>query len=593
MPGVKNKIKELSELIVSQIAAGEVIESPVAVVKELLENSLDAEPEKIEIFIQNNGLDSIQIRDDGSGIDKNDLPLALKSFATSKIKSIEDIHQIITMGFRGEALSSIRSVSKITIDSRVASSPNGWKISAEADTIYAVSPSAIPKGTRVVVEELFFNVPVRKKFISAEKRLKKEYIDLVTTYAIAHENKSFSLFLEGDNKIQVPKSKNLKERMEKIYTAEFSEKLIPLYNNKKGITVEGFISGINSYHSTSGFIKFYVNKRPVEYKGAIALLRRAYGELLPSGSFPAAFLFFEIDPDLIDVNIHPQKKEIRFDEEIEFEKFLITTLSNTLSRSGAIPYSHIKNRPSPEVVNRNNNTLAEPSLQYAIELSAFEKKASLSETEHFSEHSDAATPVNKESRDFKPQKILGKILDTYIVASSEKGIFLVDQHTAHERIRYEEILEKLKNKIAVSQKLLHPLAVQFSPGEKEALKNYQSEIESIGFFLEDLGPAGICITDIPEYVKNNMEEKALRLLLTLLENNSKNHNKVSSAELFDQMAKSMACRGAVKKGEEISLASMEELLKELVKCKEPSRCPHGRPVIVFINKDEIDMMFKR
>ncbi len=602
-------IHKLSDTLISQIAAGEVIVSPVEALKELVENSIDARAARIEIFIFEGGLRSLQVRDDGTGIAKEDLALALESFATSKIDNVDDLFHIHTMGFRGEALSSIRSVSSLSVETRHQDEPHGWKITGEGDAISLPEPSPLPQGTRIVIENLFFNVPIRKKFLKKEKTLHKEMAELVSDYALVHPQTAFYLEFDGKVSLDVKPAKTLTQRIEQLYGHSFSEKLTPAFLQENGQELEGYLSNFYSYHGRSNFIRFFVNARPVDYRPLVSILRSAYGELLPPGKFPAAFLFLTLPPDTVDVNVHPRKKEIRFREEKQMDAFLRKAIAKSIEGAGAIPVGKLGNLNKAANRPWNHDASGQRSPRPFSESSAFSSstvKAPAQEQEldfqtplilregfpsYHTDHSenDAKNTAGAGVRLPKPRMVHTSLFDTIIVATSPDSLYLIDQHTAHERIQYERFLSKLKSGEAQSQALASSHPVQLTAGDRITLEAHRGNLMKIGFSLEDLGPAGFAITGIPAYLKAREAENALQKALAFFEMNPD----ADLPALFDHVAKSLACRSAVKKGENLPQAEYMELIEQLFQCQNPARCPHGRPTVISMNRDDIFALFKR
>ncbi|MDH5720148.1 MAG: DNA mismatch repair endonuclease MutL [Spirochaetia bacterium] len=592
----EKKIHKLPDTLIAQIAAGEVIENPSGVLKELLENSIDAGASEIEIFIKGAGFESIQVRDNGSGIPKEDLRLAVENFATSKIDALDDLFKISSFGFRGEALGSIRSVSKLTLESKYTKSDTAYKILGEADYISNIEPCALPKGTRILVEDLFFNAPVRREFSKNERKIKKSFIELLTNYAIAYPEVSFEYAYENDKKIFFYKKETLSARIEDIFSNDFYRDLTPVYNEFNAGSLEGFVSKLGSYKSSASHMYFFINKRAVKYSKLVGLFKRAYGEMLPPGRFPAAFLFLELRPDEVDVNVHPQKREVRFKNENEVLEFLFKSIRRSVESDGPIPMRNIYTpRRKTEATKTNEDKKIDISIPFLLRekdsqtentsAEYLKKEHQLNGQSEFSETLFAET----DKTIFLPQTAHSVLFDTFLLASSEKGVYLIDQHTAHERINYEKFIKKLNAKADVSQKLLTPVALHLSPAEKALLGEYQIFFEQLGFELEDLGPAGFQILQVPFYVKTGEEEKAFFLALKLIEEDGR----ASAIELFDHIAKSLACRQAIKKGDQESSANLKDLLEELSRCENPRRCPHGRPTMVYLSKEDIFTLFKR
>ena len=578
------KIHRLPEVLVSQIAAGEVIENPSGVIKELVENAIDAESSSISIFVEDDGFKSIQVRDNGRGIELDDLSLAFESFATSKLNNLDDIYALSSLGFRGEALSSIRSVSRATIESLAKGEKAAWKVQAELDQIKRPEPVALHEGTRVIVEDLFFNAPIRREFHKKRKKLKKTIIDLVTDFAIAYPAVSFELHYDGVVLLSVKKAANLINRIEQLFGRDFQDNLIPVYAEEaENYSVEGYISNFSFYKSNASFIRMFVQNRLVYYPRLVGLFRHCYGELMPPGRFPVAYIFLKVPPDELDVNIHPQKREVRFVNENFVYEFLRRSIRHSIDGEGAIPLQnlYLKKRP-----------VLQPSAEPVNEKIDF--SLPLIESENYDKGETGKTEkraITSPGRHLMPDIAHARLYRTFVLASSDEGIFLIDQHTAHERINYELFLKKLAARQEVSQKLLTPLGLSLSPGQKELTTQFHDALLSLGFEISDMGPAGLQLTAIPFYLKTNEEEKAFSSALRLLENNEP--GKVDSEILFDELAKSLACRNSVRKGDDESVENLSQLIANLKACKTPGRCPHGRPTMVFLGRDDVFSLFKR
>lgn len=600
MPDENNNVKKLEPLTIAQIAAGEVIESPSGVIKELIENSLDANSSSIQIFVEGSGYEKIQIRDNGDGITQNDLPLILESFTTSKLRNIDDLNKIQTLGFRGEALGAIRSVSQITVESRHKTEKNGWKISGKGNLIDKPEASEIPNGTQITVENLFYNVPVRREFASDEKKIKKEIIDNFSFTAIACPNVSFELSINGHWILRLPSEEYRSERIRQIYGDHFIDNLLPVYHEKKSrelsnsvLKTEGFISGFDFYRSNPSAIKLFVNNRVIHYKKLVGLFRNVYGELLPKNKFPVGFLFLKIDADIVDVNIHPQKKEVYFRDEAVIHSFLKESLKSVIDS----PYP-IRGRMMKRTEPNKEPDMIQPSIDFNTEDFSREQRESFIAPIGIDEETESpSSKINRPDEDqtpstrsefLLPDAVHTRLLNTFILGTSEEGIFLIDQHTAHERINYEKFKKRLRNNADLRQNLLHPVKISLNPGEKHSLAEHQTILQKIGFEWEDMGPAGMMLTSTPHYISSGQEEAAFFHSLHKAEAGS-----VSSEELFDSLAKDLSCKSSITAGYDNSIENIQLLLDELKKCEEPHRCPHGRPTVLFLGKDDIFHLFKR
>ncbi|HRP68757.1 MAG TPA: DNA mismatch repair endonuclease MutL [Turneriella sp.] len=578
------RIQKLNETLIAQIAAGEVIESPAAIIKELVENSLDANATEIDIRVVGDGFSEIQIRDNGDGIHANDLFLAVDSFATSKITSFDELTNTTTMGFRGEALGSIAAVSRLTIESKVRMATQGASVHVDETGRHLV-PSPIREGTRVVVRDLFYNVPVRRDYYQNRPKVLRQITDTLTQITIAHPTITFRYAIDNKEPVYLPASQNLIERLTTIFGESIRENLIPLYYEENGLTLEGYISKFYFYRNHAGDIRLWVNKRPVQYKPLVMLLRHVYGELMPKGRFPFAALFFSLAPREVDANVHPQKREVRFKQEARVQNFLRQAFVRTIGQEGGISAA------SMVAVSGGGGS---PTLEKIPQRIASEKPATpVILLEHDSpfkasqlfdfqpEISTSAFPENL--------TLHTRIFNTFIVATNPEGIFLIDQHTAHERINYEHFQDLLAEKKDISQRLLHSIPIMNAVFTRSQFSLYKKTLLSLGFETTDLGPAGFALTAVPGYVDTGEELDAFETALHIV-NGAEG---VETADLFDQLAKDLSCRHAIRKGETASLADFREQIEKLKLCRMPLRCPHGRPTVIRIDEKEIFAYFKR
>lgn len=598
------RVHKLDSLTISQISAGEVIENPAAAVKELIENSIDAGADYIKIIIERSGYGKIMVLDNGSGILKKDLSLVLESFTTSKLRQIHDLSQIGTLGFRGEALGAIRSVSETTIESKHSQEEYGWEITAKGDFIGEISPSQIHEGTRITIENLFFNVPVRKEFANDEKKVRKEITEMITWIALSYPEIFFELIMEGETLFSLTKEKYRSERIRQLYGDVFIDNLLPVYHEEKSkellnttLKIEGFISSFDFYRSSPSILKLFVNRRLIQYKKLTGLFRNVYGEMLPSNKFPIGFLFLEINPNLVDVNIHPQKKEVYFRDEMIIHSFLKRGIASVINSPYPIRGKMMK-RSNSRSEHKDESSLSDSLHQENLDfqtIPVFDIKSSKNQDSSSDFLSNQKPNVVSQdsyipsSSSFQlPREIHTRIFNTFILGTSEEGIFLIDQHTIHERINYEKFKKKLKENENVSQRLLHSLPLNLSPAEKHTLSDYENLLKKIGFDWEDFGPVGMALNAAPHYISSNEEENAFFKALHLVQKGS-----LSAEELFDSLAKDLSCKSSITAGYDNSLENIKLLLDELKKCDEPHRCPHGRPTIIFLGKDDIHHLFKR
>ena len=570
------------------------MESPASVLKELLENSIDAKSNDIQIFIRSDGFESIQVRDNGVGILKDDLPLALESFATSKLNKIDDLISIKSFGFRGEALGAISSVANVTIESKYLESEYAYSIYKESNLISEINVSPLTEGTKVIVSDIFYDLPVRKEFTKNLRKVKKSMIDIATSFALAYPEISFKLYYHDKLLLNTQRVDKLSKRIEQLFSLEFFDSLLPSYQKTSAISVEGYISNFRFFKSSSDLILLFVNRRLVRYSKLISILKQVYGEMLIPGKFPVAFLFLDIPPEKIDVNVHPQKREIRFKDDSEIYLLLRKAILNALESQGSL---HAKNLPRKKISYKEYPT--DFSIPFKVQESVgidtnikFDQIRALS---LIPSDKDSDIQPSKNTKLFSEFKLHGKLYNTFIMASAEEGIYLFDQHTVHERVNYEMFLDRLRKNKDIRQYLVSPIPIRLSLSETELMKNHREIIDQLGFTIEEIGPASFGLSSVPFYIGSGQEEEALQLLLKKLETKNENISldPLEYEAIFKDMAASLACRQAIKKGDSESLNYLKELLERLQECENPLRCPHGRPTMVFIGKEEISMLFKR
>ncbi len=590
------RIQELSPELINQIAAGEVIESAHSVLKEMMENSVDAGSDTIEIESRDGGLTSLLLSDNGSGIQEEDIPLAIQRHATSKIQTLRDLELVSSYGFRGEALASIASVAKLTIETGTGSE-TAWKVTSEKGKILTKEPITGFRGTRILVEDLFYNTPVRRKFLKSVRSEDKKIRDRVSVQALAREDIRFR-FVQDHKEIYRLSPKTKRERIIDLFGENFRDHLLEVQLERKGWKAHGYISDPDFYKSNRTGQFIFINGRPVEIKYSSHLLKKCYDELLPPNAHPYCFLFFEIDPESIDVNVHPAKKEIRFLDEEGFNTFFLQLIQKELRSSTPVSFLELKNRllrPEPK---RMESTLGggfssgTEQQQQLLSSTLYEE---VRHSPHFSVETVGPgsrlhdlTDIPVKHSEFIPKKHFGLLFETFILAEGDDGFYIIDQHTAHERIRYEEVLRKLKKKNYGIQPLLTPLRIPVSKQEAEEIKERLSEYQEVGLKLDSLGDDTMVLREVPGYFLPGHEKE---IVLDFL--NRTGGKEVPEPELYDLMAKCVACRSAVKKGDQLSDHLIAELLNRLSYCENPARCPHGRPTLVKLTREDLERMFHR
>lgn len=602
-------IHSLSPDLINQIAAGEVIESTHSILKELIENSIDAGASKIEIATESAGLGRILVFDDGHGITKEDLPLAIKRYATSKIQNFHDLEHLFTFGFRGEALASIASVARLVIESGTEGNRTANRVVVEEGKI--VSEEEIPffQGTKIEIKDLFYNTPVRRKFLKTESGEEKKNRTRVQTMALGEPSISFRYVQNGKEVFFVQKEEPL-ERVLSIYGENLRDHLLPVHTSRNGMTLRGFISHPDFYKSSRTGQFFFVNNRSVELKFSAQILKRCYGELLPSGAFPYAFLFFDLPREFVDVNVHPQKKEVRFLSEETITGILFQGITEVLRSSTPVEFLEMRRRLSMPIPYENRE--GESSFGsgfggpgFGVGQGMFDNlqtegesligPSSIEGRAGFSlEGIGAGTNLHLLGENlskhhlFVPKKHFGVIFETFILAEAEDGLYIIDQHTAHERIRYEEVLRDLKSKAYKSQSLLTPIRIELTKEEAEEMIAEKQRFSELGITLEPFSGGTILIREVPSYIDPGKETETILDLWERFRSKDPEEK-----ELYDEMAKCVACRSAIKKGDQVSDPIIGELLQRLSYCENPSLCPHGRPTLIKLTRKDLETMFHR
>ncbi len=608
--------------MVNKIAAGEVVERPASVVKELVENSIDAGAKKILVEIQLGGVKSMKVVDDGFGMSAKDAELALSRHATSKIKSVNDLYQIETLGFRGEALPSVASVSFLELVTKTIGSLSGTQIKVEGGKIKEKKEIGAPEGTSLIVRELFFNTPARRKFLKSKVTETKHIIDLVTSYALAYPEISFRLRSDDRELFNLKERDFLYQRVEDLWGKEFLSSFVQI--SEKGFAeresldpeVTGFVGKPEIAKSNRAEIHLFVNKRPVISRFLNHAIRTGYGELLPQGKFPIAFVFIQIDPQKIDVNVHPTKREIKFSQEHQVYNLMHLSVKKTLASLQAAPTVTQRNsvvktsdKESDQKIKTRTPKGITPQkeglpIQRQIKEFAKKEKGFTPQQEKILSEIYAKHPLKKddriEQRVIRPTEIseekrnFWQVFDSYIITQDKEELIIIDQHAAHERILYEEAYANLTKSKATSQQLLFPSVVDLSPSEYFVLENNLDLFAKLGFEIKPFGGNSVVIHAVPSLLGNKSENLFLKAVLDDFEEKLK--IKVDDSDpLFriKSIAQSFACKAAIKAGERLKLDDMSGLYKKLLATENPFSCPHGRPTLIRFPLKELDKRFKK
>jgi DNA mismatch repair protein MutL len=567
------KIKLLDEDTINKIAAGEVIERPASAVKELVENSIDAGATKILIEVAEGGKSLIKVTDDGCGMEPEDLSMAFQKHATSKITGAKDLDKIKTLGFRGEALASIASVAKsLEVHTKTRTAPTGTYLRMESGRIVEKKEVGCPIGTSIAVRDLFYNVPARRKHLKGADSELVHIIDAVTEMAIINCGISFDLFSGRRTLFRSSRSDSWDGVLLKIFDLKTLKGMMPFCAEGTNWKLMGAAGDPMSTRSGPDRIFVYVNRRPVSSRALTAALREAYRSVIPTGRSPIAVLSLEIGPELVDVNVHPTKREIRLLQEEEISAALTLAVGEALrAKAEAKPLMEME-MPRTEPPAMQASVIDQKSEQKTLPLDVTCEEVEVS----------VASEI--------PQvKVLGQVLKLYILAESDQGLLIIDQHAAAERIRFER-LKLLYSQKKISQELAEPVTIDLAPNEQILIESWKDVLHEIGFEISPFGGKTYHVRAVPALGRKVESPEAvydvLRALFTLGKVGPKDTSK-------EDILKLLACRGSIKSGRELSMQEMTSLLRDLYACNSPLTCPHGRPVIVAITQGELERLFLR
>lgn len=570
------KIHLLDESTINKIAAGEVIERPASIVKELIENSIDAGASDIKVEIEKGGKNIIHITDNGCGMSREDATLSFVKYATSKICRLEDIENVLTMGFRGEALSSICAVAKVEIITKTKDEMAGTKVTVHGGRLISITDIGAPVGTSVAVEELFYNTPARKKYLKSDSTELAHIVDVVTKNALGHNNISISLLHNGNELVHSPASE-LADTILHIYGQEVARAMLPVNFISRYATINGFVSKPEITRGRIDVQSFYINNRNITSRALGFALRRGYGTLIPKERFPIAVLKISVDTKEVDVNVHPTKNQVRLTHEWDISEALAFGVKEALSNQTLIP---------PVRLLGTQSLLYESAVEKrtSVKESKIEFSASIRDTELRLRKTEKPLETGKAENDIK---VLGQVDALYVIAETRDGFVIIDKHAAHERVLFEQVRDSRRTD---SQELIVPVNIELDPKEKVVMKECIPYLNEFGFRISEFGHDTFAVTSVP-YMLGQLEEPALihDIIIDIISEGKTNNE----TGIFERVTKSIACRGAIKAGADSSQEQMEKLIKQLFKTENPYTCPHGRATMVSFNRAELDRMFKR
>ena len=581
------KIRQLDDILSNKIAAGEVVERPSSVVKELVENSIDAKATDIRIDLVKGGLESIKVTDNGIGMDDEDAMLAFGRHATSKILRDDDLFFIDTMGFRGEALPSIASVSEVEL--KTSDGASSSYVHIKGGEILEHTAGDLRVGTSILVTNLFYNTPARLKYLKSENTESYNSIHLIEKLALAYPNIKFTLTNNDKVVVKTSGSDVLLKTIHEIYGLNVSNKMLEFKNGNNDFDIYGYICKPEILRSNRNDLSTFVNDRVVRNSEINKAINDAYYTYKPEGKYPVVVLKINTDPTLVDVNIHPTKQDVKISKIEELYDLIYTTIKDTLYQNLLIPnalkeesVNIIKDSVIADIVSSMAKKEEEPvqtelNFQVDIKDNASEIKA------------NDELVVNKEMKSLVLYPV-GLALGTYIIAQNDEGIYLIDQHAAQERVNYERYLHALRKKEVTTTYLLIPITIELSASDFLILKENLHVLTDMGFIIEEFGVNTFIVKGHPTWILEDYEEESIRRIIDLVISIK---DKFDPIKFNDNMAKTLACKMSIKANMRISNIAQQELLNELVLCDNPYNCPHGRPTIIHFSIYDLERMFKR
>jgi len=580
------KIHVMSENLANKIAAGEVVERVANVIKELVENSIDAHSTEIKIDLINAGTKSIKITDNGMGMDHDDALLAFTRHATSKIKNDNDLFFINTLGFRGEALPSIASVSKVTL--KTCANEIGTKVVIEGGNLISHESSDARSGTEITVDDLFFNTPARLKYLKSETSELSYIISYLEKLSLSNPNIKFALTNNEKVLLKTSGSNDLLKTIYEIYGYMISSNMIEITSSNDDADIFGFIGKPILQKSNRNHITTIINGRVVKNNYLNNSIINGYKTYMPDIKYPVVVLFINTDPTLIDVNIHPTKQDIKISKLDELVNLITSTIKGALYKSLLIPKVEVKEIKEPNEIKMP--IIADyPSLEIEETIKEDQVSFDFKEVKQIVEENKIET--NEINASVKKLELypVGLALGTYIIAENDEGMYLIDQHAAEERVNYEHYLKSLDYENTPTTSLLIPVTLELTPSEFLKIKEEKEYLNKLGIKIEEFGINTIVITEHPTWLLTGLEEESLKRIIELVLEKNKFDPKIFN----DNVAKTLACKMSIKGNTRITHEQMETILEKLVLCDNPYNCPHGRPTIINFSKYEIEKMFKR
>jgi DNA mismatch repair protein MutL len=587
-----NKIRILSEQVANKIAAGEVIERPASIVKELVENSLDAGADQIEIEIKHGGKSLIRVADNGSGMTAEDAQLALQRHATSKIEKAEDLDRIASFGFRGEALPSIAAVSRFTIQTRTPDASTGTELVVEGGNLVKAKECPAAAGTVIEVRDLFFNTPARRKFLKQDTTEFGHILDTVTCLALANLHVRFVLIVDGKTVLDLVPTRKLSVRAAAVFGDDWAKQTLSIQSEIPHAKLSGLIGkpALASGNRAQQFL--FINCRWVKAYGLSYGLQAGYHGLLMQHQFPAAILFLELDPRYVDVNVHPTKQQVRLSHEAMIKSMIEKTVAEALKESGDLAPSFRERDESASVAFQGVRS-PEPSFGFEERMVFHDAPLKVAEavvTDAVTQKANAFQPLEI-GKGLRVTRVLGQVHRTYILAETEEGYVVVDQHAAHERVMFEALMKNFESERPSSQGLLMEEVLELHPRQVEILKKKLPFLSRLGFEMELFGERAFVVRGLPAILK---DENPVTIIKQFVDEEEAGKTRTGLKGAQEDVAAMIACkRKSVKAADPLTLPAMQGLLEQLARCKNPFNCPHGRPSIMKYSLLDLEKQFKR
>lgn len=615
------EIALLSQETIDKIAAGEVIERPSSVVKELVENAIDAQATAITVEIKEGGTRLIRITDNGSGIKHSQVPLAFLRHSTSKIRSVEDLLSVRSLGFRGEALSSIAAVSRVELITKTYDQLTGTRYVIEGSKEVANEEIGAPDGTTFLVKDLFYNTPARRKFLKSPQTEGNYIADLVEKLALSHPQISFQFIQNNKTKLHTSGNGNRKDLIYHVFGREVTSSVLEVDYSCEWFRVSGFIGKPMITRGNRSFENYFINQRYIKSNVIAQAIEEAYKGFIMQHQYPFTVLYFDFDGERLDVNVHPTKMELRFDHSKEIFEALRDAVYDVLSHKEFIPQVPVTETKEPKPTNTYKEPIPEPfetrrlneirnsiavdspySIQYPKYNVRTESKISEKPNEYFSKPKENPKTqyeeitlgqidqqfLSEEAR--SNHRLIGQLFDTYWLIEYKDQLYIIDQHAAHEKVLYEQTMKKLNQKEFTSQMISPPIVLSLNVQEIENLEKYRTQIEMLGYGIEHFGGKEYMIHAVP----GNLFHLDMKdLFIEMLDDFTELSSQKATPQLILEKVASMSCKAAVKGNQKLSIAEVEALITELLSLENPYNCPHGRPTIISMSKYEIEKKFKR